>query len=59
MRGGKRFVVGADEKMTAFFEIGSGDCKPAPQTVLNNQSLRFAAWGAFCFAHSLPIVHSL
>jgi len=51
MRGGKRFVVGADEKMTAFFEIGSGDCKPAPQTVLNNQSLRFAAWRAFCFAH--------
>jgi hypothetical protein len=37
---GKRFVVRTDEKLTAFLEIGSGDCKPAPQTVLNNQSLR-------------------
>jgi hypothetical protein len=39
---GQRFVVRADEKLTAFLELeatirASGDCKPAPQTVLNNQ----------------------
>jgi hypothetical protein len=39
---GKRFVVHADEKLTAFLELESviracGDCKPGPQTVLNNQ----------------------
>jgi hypothetical protein len=41
-REGKRFVVRADEKLTAFVELESairacGDCKPAPQTVVNNQ----------------------
>jgi hypothetical protein len=41
-RDGKRFVVHADEKLTAFIELESairacGDCKPGPQTVLNNQ----------------------
>jgi hypothetical protein len=35
-------VVHADEKLTAFVELelairACGDCKPAPQTVLNNQ----------------------
>jgi len=39
---GKRFVVRADEKLTAFLELelairACGDCKPAPQPVLNNQ----------------------
>jgi hypothetical protein len=39
---GKRFIMRADEKLTAFLELESatracGDCKPAPQTVLNNQ----------------------
>ena len=39
---GRRFVVRADEKLTAFLELESviracGDCKPAPQPVLNNQ----------------------
>ena len=37
-----RFIVHADEKLTAFLELESairacGDCNPAPQTVLNNQ----------------------
>jgi len=39
---GKRFIVRADEKLTAIVELEStiracGDCKPGPQTVLNNQ----------------------
>jgi hypothetical protein len=39
---GKRYVLRADELLTAFVELESaisacGDCKPAPQTVLNNQ----------------------
>jgi hypothetical protein len=39
---GKRFVLRADEKLTAFVELeaairGCGDCKPGPRTVLNNQ----------------------
>jgi hypothetical protein len=38
----KRFVVRADEILTAFLELElairpCGDCKPAPQPVLNNQ----------------------
>ena len=41
-REGKQFVVRADEKLTAFLQLefairACGDCKPAPQTVLNNQ----------------------